>query len=146
MARLPAVLLAPLLGLLLVLCVAPFAEARVRQDPAPAPTDEPAAGASVPGEQAPLQPSGDPGAPVPPASSGVPGETTTTLAVLGPTAASQEQSESERANQRVQLVVVSLLVLAIVVAGATFVFWRRTSPSRVTSSEANAVVNRIGEP
>jgi hypothetical protein len=144
-ARLPAVLVALLLGLLFSQFVAPLAEAGVRQDPAPDPTNEPEPGAGAPGEQAPVQPNGDPPAPVPPASSGVPDATTTTVAVLGPTAASQEQSESDKADQRVQLVVISLLVLAVVVAVATIVFWRRTSPSRVASSSASAVVSRVGK-
>jgi hypothetical protein len=135
-----------LLVLLAELCVAPRAEARVAQDPPPDPTSVPDPGAGLPGEPTPVPPTGDPGVPVPPASGGDPEATTTTVAVLGPTEASQELSESEKANRRVQLVVISLLVLAVVVAGATFVFWRRTSPSRVASSEGNAVVSRRRKP
>lgn len=141
----PVLLMALVLALLSALGAAPHADARARQDPAPDPTSEPVSGADATGDQAPVQPSGDPEAPVPGVPDASPDASTTTVAVLGPTAASDGKSESEKANQRVQLVVISLLVLAVVVAGATFVFWRRTSPARVASSEADTVVNRVGK-
>lgn len=107
--------------LLTVLWAAPSAEALVGQDPAPDPTSEPAPGTEVPAGQ-------------------VPDATTTTVEVLAPAAGSTEQSESEKAGGRVQLVVIALIVLAVVVAAVTAVFWRRTRPSRLASAEAAVVV------
>lgn len=135
-----------LTALLAVLGPAPRAEARVGQDPAPDPVTEGSPAGDVPGEQAPSQTPVEPGTPSTHAPGDVPDATTTTVDVLAPTGTSPERSESEKADRRVQLVVISLVVLAVVVAVATVVFWRRTRPSRLASAEATAVVGHTGKP
>lgn len=135
-----------LAALLTALWMAPRAEARVGQDPAPEPTTEGSPPTDVPGEQVPAQTPVDPGVPSTSSPGDVPDATTTTVEVLAPTGTSPEQSESEKADRRVRLVVISLVVLAGVVAVVTVVFWRRTKPSRLASAEATAVVGHTGKP
>lgn len=70
-----------------------------------------------------------------------PGETPTTLADLetpeGPVREAP-LTESERASRTIDWVVAGLLLLALVVAVATVVFWRRTRPSRLVAEEMAA--------
>lgn len=129
-----------------MLWAVPQAGARPGQDPAPEPGVEEAPGGVDPGGQAPAQVPAGPEAPTAPAESDAPDATTTTVEVLGPNAASEKETESDRAGRRVRWVVIALLVLAVVVSVVTVVFWRRTTPARVTAAEADAVVSRAGKP
>jgi hypothetical protein len=76
-----------------------------------------------------------------------PGETPTTLADLetpeGPVREAP-LTESERASRTIDWVVAGLLLLALVVAVATVVFWRRTRPSRLVAEEMAETARQRG--
>lgn len=124
------------------LCAAPGVGAAGIQDPAPEPVPGPEATDAVP-PSVPEDGSATSQAPAPSSESDA---STTTVAVVAPAAGSQEKSESDKANERVRMIVVALLVLAVVVAAVTVAFWRRTNPRRVAASEAKMVASRAGEP
>lgn len=132
------------LGFALVLWPPARAGAATGQDPAPDPLTSETTGT------APVDPWVSQGEPSPEGggSPGVPGDTaettTTEVAVVGPASGSEATSPTEKANERVRLVVISLVALAVVVSGATVVFWRRTNPSRAVSSGGGRMTGSPG--
>lgn len=72
--------------------------------------------------------------------------TSTTVPLISPAGGeADEPSRSDQASQRIDMVVVALVVLALAVAVATVVFFRRTKPERVTAAEAAVVGGRLRE-
>ncbi len=137
-------LVASVLALSALMGTSPSAGAVSHQDPPPGPPDSDVPGVA-PVDPPSATPEPDPGAPGTPGSpEDTSGVTTTEVDVVGPTSDPGGRSPTERANQRVQIVVISLVALAIIVAAATIVFWRRTSPSDIATPVGGG--RRIGEP
>lgn len=101
--------------------------AGAQEDPAPAPA--PVAEAPAAGDPA----AGDPAAGEPA------GEATTTAPALvtpqGSTTGDAPLTESQRATRVLKFVMGGLVALAVAVAVATAVFWRRTRPTRIMAEE-----------
>lgn len=73
------------------------------------------------------------------------GTDTTEVDVVGPLEVEPERSDSDRAGDRVQLVIVALLVLALVVTAATVAFFVKSNPQRVASAEARVAARAASE-
>lgn len=73
-----------------------------------------------------------------------PGADTTSVDVVGPVEAPQERSGTGSADDRVLMVIGGLVALAVVVAVASVVFYRRTNPARLAAAEAASLDRRPG--